>query len=79
MSNKGIAGASVYSATKAAVRSFASSWIAEISPEIAWFNVLSPGLIETPIYVKMVMPADQLQGFADHMKTIEAAKRFGNT
>lgn len=78
VSNKGIAGASVYSATKAAVRSFARSWTNEIPAEKSRFNVLSPGPIETPIYDKMGMPSDQLQGFADHLKTIVPAKRFGS-
>ena len=78
MSNKGIAGASVYSATKAAVRSFARSWTNEIPAEKSRFNVLSPGPIETPIYDKMGMSSDQLQGLADHLKTIVPAKRFGS-
>lgn len=75
---KGMAGASVYAATKAAVRSFARSWTAEIPVEDVRFNVLSPGPIETPIYGKMGMPADQVAGFSTHMKSIVPAHRFGS-
>jgi NAD(P)-dependent dehydrogenase (short-subunit alcohol dehydrogenase family) len=78
VSIKGMAGASVYAATKAAVRSFARSWTAEIPVENVRFNVLSPGPIETPIYGKMGMPADQVAGFSEHMKSIVPAHRFGS-
>jgi NAD(P)-dependent dehydrogenase (short-subunit alcohol dehydrogenase family) len=78
VSIKGLAGASVYSATKAAVRSLARSWTAEIPVENVRFNVLSPGPIETPIYGKMGMPADQAAGFSEHMKSIVPAHRFGS-
>jgi NAD(P)-dependent dehydrogenase (short-subunit alcohol dehydrogenase family) len=74
---KGFAGGSVYGATKAAVRSFARSWTAEIPVEQTRFNVLSPGPVETPIYSKMGMPADQLHGFSEGMKATVPAKRFG--
>lgn len=77
VASKGIAGSSVYSATKAAVRSFARSWTAEILPSQTRFNVLSPGPIETPIYAKLGMPADQLKSFADGMAATVPARRFG--
>lgn len=77
VSTKGFAGGSVYAATKAAVRSFARTWTAEISATQARFNVLSPGPIETPIYTKLGMPADHLTAFADGMKASVPAKRFG--
>jgi len=75
---KGMAGASVYAATKAAVRSLARSWTAEIPVEDVRFNVLSPGPIEPPIYGKMGMPAEQVAGFSAHMKSIVPAHRFGS-
>lgn len=78
VSTKGVAGGSVYSATKAAVRSFARSWTAEIPVDQARFNVLSPGPIETPIYDKMGLPPEQTKSFADGMKALVPAKRFGS-
>ncbi len=77
VSVKGFAGASVYSATKAAVRSFARSWTGEIPVQDVRFNVLSPGPIETPIYSKMGMPAQDLDGFTAHMASTTPIKRFG--
>jgi NAD(P)-dependent dehydrogenase (short-subunit alcohol dehydrogenase family) len=43
---KGFPGTSVYSASKAAVRSFARTWTAELKGKIR-VNVISPGTIDT--------------------------------
>jgi NAD(P)-dependent dehydrogenase (short-subunit alcohol dehydrogenase family) len=48
VSIKGNPGFSVYSATKAAVRSFARSWILDLKDRHIRVNVVSPGPIETP-------------------------------
>jgi NAD(P)-dependent dehydrogenase (short-subunit alcohol dehydrogenase family) len=77
VSTKGIPGAAVYSATKAAVRSFARTWTAEIPVSQVRFNVLSPGPIETPIYSKMGMPAEALKAFGEQMTAAVPAHRFG--
>ena len=45
---KGFPGISVYSASKAAVRSFARSWINDLKGREIRVNVLSPGHTETP-------------------------------
>jgi NAD(P)-dependent dehydrogenase (short-subunit alcohol dehydrogenase family) len=44
---KGFAGTSVYSASKAAVRSFARTWTAELKDRKIRVNVISPGTIDT--------------------------------
>jgi NAD(P)-dependent dehydrogenase (short-subunit alcohol dehydrogenase family) len=49
---KGIEAFSVYSATKAAVRSFARCWTTDLRRRRIRVNVLSPGPIETPIFTK---------------------------
>lgn len=46
---KGIPGYGTYSATKAAVRSFARTWTMELKERGIRVNVLSPGPIDTPI------------------------------
>ena len=46
---KGIPGYGAYSATKAAVRSFARTWAAELKDRGIRVNTLSPGAVETPI------------------------------
>lgn len=53
VAQKGFAGTSVYSASKAAVRSFARSLTSELAPRGIRVNILSPGPIETPIYGKL--------------------------
>jgi NAD(P)-dependent dehydrogenase (short-subunit alcohol dehydrogenase family) len=45
--SKGIEGFSVYSATKAAVRSFARSWTVDLKQRKIRVNVISPGPIDT--------------------------------
>jgi len=46
---KGIPGFGAYSASKAAVRSFARTWLVELKDRNIRVNVLSPGTIDTPI------------------------------
>lgn len=47
---KGFPGASVYSASKAAVRSLARSWAAELKDRQIRVNVISPGSIDTGVF-----------------------------
>jgi NAD(P)-dependent dehydrogenase (short-subunit alcohol dehydrogenase family) len=46
---KGIPAFGVYSATKAAIRSFVRSWTADLKDRHIRANVISPGTIDTPI------------------------------
>jgi NAD(P)-dependent dehydrogenase (short-subunit alcohol dehydrogenase family) len=46
--SKGLANLSVYSATKAALRSFARTWTADLKSRKIRVNVVSPGAIDTP-------------------------------
>lgn len=58
---------SVYSATKAAVRNFARSWIQDLAGLGIRINVLSPGPVNTPGLVGLAEPGQQqalLDGFA---------------
>lgn len=48
---KGFPGLSVYNASKAAVRSFARTWTAELKGRKIRVNVISPGTIDTGIFV----------------------------
>ena len=60
----GIAGLSVYSATKAAVRSFARTLSAElVESRGIRVNVVSPGPIQTPIFGRMGLTEQQSQEF----------------
>jgi NAD(P)-dependent dehydrogenase (short-subunit alcohol dehydrogenase family) len=48
--SKGIEATSVYSATKAAIRSFARTWAAELTHRRIRVNAISPGPIDTPAF-----------------------------
>ncbi|MDB6052333.1 MAG: oxidoreductase [Pseudomonas sp.] len=63
-STKGIPGYSTYSATKAAVRSFARTWTLELKDRGIRVNTLSPGPVDTPIMESQASTraeADQLK------------------
>jgi NAD(P)-dependent dehydrogenase (short-subunit alcohol dehydrogenase family) len=47
--SKGFLGASIYAATKAAIRSFARSWTVDLKNRKIRVNALSPGRISTPL------------------------------
>jgi NAD(P)-dependent dehydrogenase (short-subunit alcohol dehydrogenase family) len=48
--SKGFETTSVYSATKAAIRSFARTWTADLKQRKIRVNAISPGRIDTPIF-----------------------------
>jgi NAD(P)-dependent dehydrogenase (short-subunit alcohol dehydrogenase family) len=54
----GMGGASVYGASKAAVRNFARNWIIDLKGRDIRVNVLSPGPVRTPLLLSLV-PAEQ--------------------
>ena len=60
---KGMPGLSVYSATKAALRSFGLSLAAELAPRLIRVNTITPGPINTPISGKMGLSPEQIAGF----------------
>ncbi len=62
VSIKGMAAFSVYSATKAAVRSFARSWTTDLKDRKIRVNVVSPGPIETPGVAGLVKTEEELKG-----------------
>lgn len=57
-SELGLPGATVYSATKAAVRSMVRTMAAELSPQGIRVNAISPGPTETPVWGRMGVPED---------------------
>ena len=58
--SKGIEAFSVYSATKAAVRSFARSWTVDLKPHKIRVNTISPGPIDTPILSNLASTGEEL-------------------
>ncbi|MFZ0760360.1 MAG: SDR family oxidoreductase [Candidatus Sulfotelmatobacter sp.] len=77
VNSKGNPGTSVYSASKAAVRSLARTLAAELVGRGIRVNVVSPGPIETPILARSGMPQSAQDQFADQIKSRVPMKRFG--
>jgi NAD(P)-dependent dehydrogenase (short-subunit alcohol dehydrogenase family) len=77
--HKGIGGFSVYSATKAAVRSFARSWTSDLKERKIRVNAISPGPIETPIFGKMGLTKEQSAEFANSIISSVPLGRVGQS
>jgi NAD(P)-dependent dehydrogenase (short-subunit alcohol dehydrogenase family) len=75
--SKGIAAFSVYSATKAAVRSFARSWTTDLKDRKIRVNVISPGPIETPILDGLADTAEGRKGLIDQLASMVPLGRIG--
>ena len=59
--SKGFEGSSVYSATKASVRSFARTWTVDLKQRKIRVNAISPGPIDTPIFSTAVLTEEQIE------------------
>ena len=64
--SKGLEAQSVYSATKAAVRSFARTWTVDLKPRKIRVNAVSPGPIDTPGLNDLLASTEEQ---AEHLKT----------
>ncbi|MEE2745440.1 MAG: SDR family oxidoreductase [Pseudomonadota bacterium] len=71
----GVPGMSVYSATKAGIRSFARSFSAELIAKGIRVNALSPGPIDTPIFSKMGLSKEEI---SSHVERDVPLGRMGN-
>lgn len=74
---RGRRGMSVYSATKAAMRSFARTLAAEFAPRNIRVNIISPGPIETPVLGKLGLTPEQVEGWLESSKKEIPLGRIG--
>lgn len=77
VNEKGAALGSVYFATKAAVRSLARSFAAELGSKKIRVNALSPGFVPTNFQGKMGLSPEALDGFSSYVKKSAPLGRFG--
>lgn len=73
---KGTENFSVYSASKAAVRNFARTWLLELKPRNIRVNAISPGPVHTPGLAGLV-PVEHQEGLLAHLATLVPIGRLG--
>ena len=73
----GMPNTAVYAASKAALNSYTRTAATELAPRKIRINSVNPGPVETPIYGKIGMEEEQLNGFAETLKNRIPLKRFG--
>jgi NAD(P)-dependent dehydrogenase (short-subunit alcohol dehydrogenase family) len=73
----GMATATIYAATKAAVVSLGKTLAVELAPRGIRVNTISPGPITTPGFAKLGLPAEAVKGFEEQMAAQSLLKRFG--
>lgn len=74
----GMANSSVYSATKAALITFARTLSSELLPRKIRVNAISPGPVKTPILSKTGVPVDQLDALTAGIQSKVPLGRFGD-
>jgi NAD(P)-dependent dehydrogenase (short-subunit alcohol dehydrogenase family) len=74
---KGFENWSLYSASTAAVRSFARTWSADLKGKNIRVNAISPGVIHTPAWTESGLPTQQVDGFLDFAASITPLGRTG--
>lgn len=79
VSDKGMQTIAAYAATKAAVRSLARSFSAELLDRRIRVNVLSPGPIDTPVFERGGATAEEIAGAKAYMAQATPVKRLGTT
>jgi NAD(P)-dependent dehydrogenase (short-subunit alcohol dehydrogenase family) len=74
---KGTENFSVYSASKAAVRNFARTWLLDLKPRNIRVNAVSPGPVHTPGLAGLV-PEEHQAGLLGHLATLVPIGRLGH-
>jgi NAD(P)-dependent dehydrogenase (short-subunit alcohol dehydrogenase family) len=77
VASKGFGDWSLYSASKAAVRSFARTWSADLKGKNIRVNAVSPGVIKTPAWTESGLPDEQVTGFFNYAASITPLARTG--
>jgi len=75
--SKGLASNSVYSATKAAVRSFARTWTTDLKDRRIRINAVSPGSIDTPGLNSLLASSEAGEQRRKMISSVVPLGRFG--
>jgi NAD(P)-dependent dehydrogenase (short-subunit alcohol dehydrogenase family) len=75
---KGFEGYGVYAGTKAALRSFVRTWANELKGRKIRANIITPGLVETPIIETQFPDKTAADGFRQYFSSITPLGRLGN-
>ena len=78
VAEKGVPNHSIYSATKAAVRSLARSLSAELLDRKIRVNVLTPGPVDTPVFESITATKDEAEAAKAAMGQFAPVKRIGS-
>lgn len=73
----GMPNSSVYAASKAAVLSLNKVFATELAPRKIRVNAVSPGPVETPLYGKLGLEKEEVEGFGTILGEKILLKRFG--
>jgi NAD(P)-dependent dehydrogenase (short-subunit alcohol dehydrogenase family) len=75
--DKGFPAAGPYTATKAALRSFAKTWTVELKDRGIRINTLSPGATDTPIFDGQFTTKEQVDSAKDALSSKTPLGRLG--
>jgi NAD(P)-dependent dehydrogenase (short-subunit alcohol dehydrogenase family) len=78
-SQAGFPGFGIYSATKAAIRSFARTWTLELKDRKIRVNVISPGPIDTPIWNSTNLPKEVVEQMKTQIVSLIPANEMGRS
>lgn len=79
MNGKGVVTGAAYAASKAAVRSLARSFSAELVDRRIRVNVVSPGPTDTPLFGRGGGSEEEIDGSKSYFAGLNPSKRIGNT
>ncbi len=76
--SKGVATTSVYSATKAAIRSFARTWTLDLKARKIRVNAISPDPIDTPIFNSVAHTEEEIKQIKTNLVAAVPMGRMGS-
>jgi NAD(P)-dependent dehydrogenase (short-subunit alcohol dehydrogenase family) len=76
--SKGVGTTSVYSATKAAIRSFARTWTVDLKHRKIRVNTISPGPIHTPIFNSLAQTEEEIKQIKANLVAAVPIGRMGS-